>query len=410
MCWLLHIRSVVLSRVPWLKCIRAPSETLRRVDSIVPLSPHRPARTRTRPRTIRFDRPVYQCAGVEVLEPRLAVSSLWYDPIDHFLVITSDAVSSDDFDSASIGHDSEGNLLVNGQTLCAGSSSNPVAASDVQAISLIMSGGSFDAELSGIDGEFSSLFMINFQVAAGSNNIYLSVGASGAMISGASGASGYVGYSGGVPITYLVGSGSTSGDNIVYGYGDNDAILDGGGVGTNNVIYGSYGNYTLNDGGGSNLIYSGGGTNTLNATEGVNVLDARADSNYGFAGGGTNVLNAAGGENTLFGGSGSDQFVDLGGGLNTLVAPSGITITGAGGRYNIANTAPTPVTLDVNVSTDGSGVTMTTGSDSYRGPAGPLTTGTAGHLGLIFPDQEVRLLRDPTSTMVPRTLRAARSR
>jgi fibronectin-binding autotransporter adhesin len=341
-----------------------------------------PRRSGTRPRVSRSGSPLHRLAGIESLEPRLDVCSLWWNSLSGDLLLGSDYSG----ESVSIGRDSVGDLLVDGQTV-AGPGSSPAAASAVQAIGFTAVGLFGLIDLSGVNTtSFNGLTAINYDVGDGPNaiNIWQGVGAS---INTSSGATVYISYGGGIPITYQVGSGS----NALYASsGDYDNVVLDGGPGTN-ALYAAWGSYTLNGGAGSgtNTLYDGGGTNTLNGGSGTDILDGSGQT-WG-SGGGFNTLNGGSGSETLYGGGGTNILNDGGGtnlfvggsGSNYLNSPSGISIANSGSGYNLTNNASGPIALGVNTDVSGTvTLTSTSGNNTFVGASGPITAGNANHLSV----------------------------
>ena len=403
--------------------------------------PRRRSSPRKRPRTTRAGRPLFQLGRVEVLEPRLDVCTLIFNPLTSTLFITggSEATISVDYDSA-------GYVRLNGvSTTYAAEAIGTLSIQGINdANAIYLYGNAYNGSNTihnvRVYGHGSSTQVYDLNDYTGYGGGYFISDYGGSDYNELDGGSGTdvlnAGYGGAYNALYggsgnetLNGAGS-SGTNVLFdgggtntlhgGSGENDLLTSGGtntlygGSGTNflagnggvNTLYGSSGaNYlgsmgginTLNGGAGDNTLNGyGGGYNVLNAGPGNNELDGDSSNNSGIdilngAGGAHNLLNGGAGHETLYGGNGTNILND-GGGSNTLDAThygkgtlhgaSGLTITGTGSAYTLMNNATGPVMLTVNASASGT-VALTSANNTFIGPTGPLTAGNANHLSLV---------------------------
>jgi autotransporter-associated beta strand protein len=341
----------------WFRALRrtrftsSPSRRVPRADRMpLPL----PVPRRKRPRTTRSGRPLHQLAGIEVLEPRQTVATIWF----HAGLST---FAADYYDSLTVSSSSDGYVLVNGATVSNGSTT--LAAASVDSIS-IQSGDQWnDINLTGVArSAFSHLAGITVFQSRGTGVVDGT--ALGEFVVGSDGST-TLNSAGGDATLITMG-----GTNILNG-GDGTKTLTGYG-GDYNTLYGGSGTNTLSEySSGYNTLYGGTGANTLQTFNGgYNVLNAAGDSNTLYGSSGTDILNGAGGTyNVFYGGSGNET---LNGGSGTnIFFPSGGTNTFNGGSdtnilyYGGANTTFNPGTaMNVMCGADGDN-TFGGGQGSY---------------------------------------------
>ncbi len=334
---------------------------------------------RRRARSTRSGRPLYKSPGIEFLEPRQPAYSWGFDATYGALWFGLDGD-----DGLSVYADSQ----YGDRNYYASGTSGEVLASDVRSLTIYMADEA-NLDLTGIDPTYFfnlnniSIVSNGFQVtingaqmgefidaSAGYGTTVLNVndnanhvldGGPGSVIVNINGGSGTVTLYGGSGYNEIYASGGGSGSYTLDG-GSGTDVID-----VENVFGATF---TLNGGSGSDTIYNAGSGDVLNGGTGSETL-------YG-----SGTLNDHGGFNDVYGGvlnanGGSNNVVH---GTGTLSTTAGVSIVGNGTGYNVTNNGGSAT---LNIDSDAfNSETLSVGSDRFIGANGPITTGSAGDLGI----------------------------
>ena len=348
-------------------------------------APHRRRKSRRRQCAARNGRPLYHTPGIEFLELRQSASVISsFDAVSHTLFITGTGGDSISVSSYAAPYASSVEKIV----IQTGDGQNQVSLDlngtyypqlrEVDLIDASSSGGydGYGGSYDGYGGYMNELDLyanLSANIFAASNNGVIN-------FYGSDGIDNFDAADGVLNVLH-----GGTGNETLYGGSGMNLLVDGGGT---NWLFGGSGDNVITGSTGRNILVAGPGNNTLYGGTGIDTLYGMGGaSNVLYGGPGDETLNGGLGTNVMYGGSSSNLLVD-GGGHNTLynsgtlADPSGISISGSGSAYYVANYATGPKTLTVNTSLSGT-VTLTSDNNTFIGGPGPISSGSVGHISLV---------------------------